>query len=81
MLLEETDPVAQRHIAKVQAEHDDQYLALRRRAQGMFSALKGRTGVHTAEEFDKLLEKTRTDFDTGAFLVERWEPAALSTQN
>lgn len=65
------DPVAQCHIAKVQAEHDEQYLALRRRAQGMFAALKGRTGVRSHEDFDKLLEKTRDDFDSGVFLVER----------
>lgn len=65
------DPVAQSHIAKVQKEHDEQYLALRKRAQGLFAALKGRTGVHTPEQFDKLLEKTRNDFDTGTFLVER----------
>ena len=81
LLLEETDLVAQRHIAKVQAEHDEQFLALRRRAQGMFAALKGRTGVRTQEEFDKLLEKTRDDFDTGTFLVERLGPAASSIRN
>lgn len=71
LLLEETEPVAQQYLAKVQAEHDEQYLALRRRAQGLFTALKGRTGVHTQGDFDKLLEKTRDDFDSGAFLMER----------
>lgn len=69
--LQETDPDAQRHIEKVQREHDEQFVALRRRAQGLFTALKGRTGIRTPEEMDKVLERTRVDFDTGAFLVER----------
>ena len=71
MWLQETDPVAQRHIAKVQAEQDEQYLALRRRAQGLFTALKGRTGIRTSEEMDRIIQKTQIDYDTGAFLVER----------
>lgn len=69
--VQETDPDAQRHIAKVQAEHDDQYLALRRRAQGLFAALKGRTGIRTPEEMEEITEKTWVKYDSGAFLVER----------
>lgn len=69
--LQETDPDAQRHIEKVQREHDEQFMALRRRAQGLFTALKGRTGIRTPEEMDRFFEKARADFDSGAFLVER----------
>lgn len=69
--LQETEPVAIRHIAKVQAEHDEQYRALRLRAQGLFTALKGRTGIRTPEEMEKLAEKSRVDYDSGTFLVER----------
>ena len=69
--LEETDPEARHHIAKVKAEHDEQYLALRRRAQGLFAALKGRTGVHTPEGMEQLFQKARQDHESGAFLLER----------
>jgi len=69
--LQETDPVAQRHIARVQAEQDEQYLALRRRAQGLFTALKGRTGIRTPEEMDRIFQETQAKYDTGAFLAER----------
>ena len=52
--LAETDPAAQRHVARVKAEHDEQYLALKRQAQGLFAALKGRTGIHTPEHLREL---------------------------
>lgn len=70
-LFQDPDPDAQRHIAKVQAEHDEQYRALRRRAQSLFSALKGRTGVSTPEEMERIFQKAQMDFESGAFLIER----------
>lgn len=69
--LQETEPEAMQHIAKVQAEHDEQYRALRLRAQGLFQALKGRTGIRTPEEMKKRVEKSRVDYESGTFLVER----------
>jgi len=71
VLLEETDPLARKHIAKVQAEHDAQYLALRRRAQSLFTALRGRTGVHTQEEMEKVQGEASAAYKTGTFLLER----------
>ncbi|MFO1132204.1 MAG: hypothetical protein U1E16_09365 [Hyphomicrobiales bacterium] len=69
--LSDPDPIAQQHIENVQQEHNQQYIALRRRAQGLFEALKGRTGVRTQEDFEKVAAKASKDFDSGVFLVER----------
>lgn len=67
----ETDPLAVRHEAKVQAELNQQYLELRRQAQGVFDAIKGRRGARTEEYWQEAFAKDKIDYTSGQFLIQR----------
>ena len=67
----ETDPMAVRHEAKVQAELNAQHLELRRQAQGIFEAIKGRRGARTEEYWQEAFAKAHSDYDSAQFLIQR----------
>ena len=67
----ESDPVAVRHEAKVQAELNAQHLELRRQAQGVFEAIKGRRGATTEAYWEAAFAKAHSDYASGRFLIER----------
>ena len=67
----QTDPAAERHEAKVQAELNAQHLELRRQAQGVFEAIKGRRGASTEEYWQEAFAKAHIDYASGQFLIQR----------
>ena len=67
----QTDPAAERHEAKVQAELNAQHLELRRQAQGVFEAIKGRRGATTEAYWEAAFTKAHIDYASGQFLIQR----------
>ena len=67
----ETDPAAVRHEAKVQTELNAQHLELRRQAQGIFEAIKGRRGATTEAYWEAAFVKAHCDYASGQFLIQR----------
>ena len=67
----ESDPTAERHEAKVQAELNAQYLELRRQAQGIFEAIRGRRGATTEAYWEAAFAKAHIDYASGKFLIQR----------
>ena len=67
----ETDPAAVRHEAKVQTELNAQHEELRRQAQGIFDAIKGRRGAITEAYWEAAFVKAHRDYDSGKFLIAR----------
>ncbi len=65
------DPAAELHEAKVQTEHNAQFLELRRQAQGTFAAVKGRRGASSEEYWQEVFAKAKLDYDSGSFLIGR----------
>ena len=67
----QTDPAAERHEAKVQAELNAQHLELRRQAQGVFEAIRGRRGATTEAYWEAAFTKAHIDYASGQFLMQR----------
>ena len=65
------DPAAVRHEAKVRAELNAQHLELRRQAQGVFEAIKGRRGATTEAYWEAAYAKAHIDYASGQFLIQR----------
>lgn len=65
------DPVAVAHEAKVRLELNAQFKELKRQAQGVFEAVKGRIGAHRQEHLDEVFAKAREDYASGHFLIQR----------
>ena len=59
------------HGEKIAHELDAQHRELKYDAQSVFRSVNGRRGVHTQEQWDAMCEKSREDYASGRFLVER----------
>ncbi len=56
---------------QVQTELNVQFMELKDQARSLLSAVKGRRGVKTQEDWDEVLCKARTNNDSGRFIIER----------
>lgn len=65
------DPAAIAHEAKVRLELNAQFRELKRQAQGVFDAVKGRIGARNDEYLAEVFAKAREDYASGQFLVQR----------
>ncbi|MEI6535848.1 MAG: hypothetical protein WCN98_10945 [Verrucomicrobiaceae bacterium] len=65
------DPAAFAHEAKVHMELNAQFRELKRQAQGVFEAVKGRIGAHQEEQLEQVFAKAREDYGSGHFLIQR----------
>lgn len=65
------DPAAELHEAKVQSELNAQFLELRRQAQNIFEAIKGRRGASSEEYWQQVFAKAKADYENGNFLMGR----------
>ena len=63
--------LARAHEEKVASELDIQHRELKYDAQSVFRSVKGQRGVHSKEQWDAMCEKSREDYASGRFLVER----------
>ena len=67
----DSDPVADRHEAKVHAELNAQHRELMRQAQGTFEAIKGRLGARNEEYWQEAFCQAKIDYSSGQFLIQR----------
>lgn len=65
------DLFAVAHEAKVRAELNAQFRELKRQAQGIFDAVKGRIGARNEEYLEQVFAKARNDYASGHFLMQR----------
>lgn len=65
------DPVAVAHEAKVRLELNAQFRELKRQAQGVFEAVKGRVGARNEQYLEQVFAKAREEYATGQFLMQR----------
>ena len=67
----ELDGLAEKHLVKVQLELSQQHAILRKQAQGIFAAIKGRRGARSEEYWQEIFALAKVDFANGKFIVER----------
>ncbi len=65
------DPMAIAHEERVRLELNAQFRELKRQAQGIFSAVKGRVGARNEEYLEQVFAKAREDYGSGQFLMQR----------
>jgi hypothetical protein len=65
------DPIAVAHEIKVRSELNTQYRELRRQAQEVFDALKGRISARNEDNLAEVFAKAHIDYVSGQFLMQR----------
>ncbi len=63
--------LASEHEERAARELDTQHRELKNDAQTLYRSVKGRRGVHSQAQWDAVCEKSREDYASGRFLVER----------
>ncbi len=65
------DRLADAHEVKVQSELNAQFRELKRQAQGIFDAVKGRIGARNEEYLQQVFTNARENYSSGQFLMQR----------
>lgn len=63
--------LADAHERRVSQELNEQFEAMRNQARAVFSAISGRHGIRSEEDWQHIFKQSGVDYKTGRFLIER----------
>lgn len=69
--LEDADPVAAAHERRVTVELNAQHRELRDQAQALLAAVKGRRGVYRDEDWQRIFQQAKINYQSGRFLIQQ----------
>jgi hypothetical protein len=62
---------AEEHERRVGAELNDQFQELRDQSQALIAAVKGRRGIQRDEDWHKIFQQAKVNYENGRFLIEK----------